>query len=267
MELAGLTSRSRAVAEAGCHRLSGRSTGVIAVPAAVPKPRTAQGQSRCHERRGRRNPQRGARGLGGEKRMSSLKTLIASGRTRQVQGDNLVPIEFEITIELPDKYVRTDEIPARESGPSSRGFNGDGLIQVRRRAGGGRGRGGPATCAEPAHRPGGESRAAVRQAGVAWWAAAKPAVPAEAGLRAADARMFATSFSSYPLTFGYRGASGSAGRQSRRSRRQRRRQFLGEALHRQQDASAPDAELDDAAESRAGAGGTEAAGRICRRDR
>ena len=67
--------------------------------------------------------------LGGEKRLSSIKTIVATGRTRQVQGDNLVPIEFEINIELPDKYVRTDEIPARESGPNSRGFNGDGLIQ------------------------------------------------------------------------------------------------------------------------------------------
>ena len=82
--------------------------------------------------------------LGGDKRISSLKTIVTTGRTRQVQGDNLVPIEFEITIELPDKYVRTDEIPARESGPSSRGFNGDGLIQIGEAPDrGGRGRGGP----------------------------------------------------------------------------------------------------------------------------
>src|SRR5215212_1675715 len=68
--------------------------------------------------------------LGGDKRIASIKTVVASGHTRQLQGDNLVPIEFEINIELPDKYVRTDEIPARESGPTSRGFNGDGLIQL-----------------------------------------------------------------------------------------------------------------------------------------
>ena len=49
--------------------------------------------------------------LGGDKRISSVKTVVTNGRTRQVQGDNLVPIEFEITIELPDKYVRRDEIP------------------------------------------------------------------------------------------------------------------------------------------------------------
>ena len=55
--------------------------------------------------------------------------MVATGRTRQVRGDNLVPIEFEIAIELPDKYVRKDEIPAQESGPTTTGFNGDTLLQ------------------------------------------------------------------------------------------------------------------------------------------
>src|SRR6476661_9089427 len=68
--------------------------------------------------------------LGGEKRLSSVKNFVATGRTRQVRGDNLVPIEFEIAVELPDKYVRKDEIPAQESGPTSTGFNGDQLIQL-----------------------------------------------------------------------------------------------------------------------------------------
>ncbi|MBW8712604.1 MAG: hypothetical protein JF632_00810, partial [Acidobacteria bacterium] len=54
--------------------------------------------------------------LGGEKRLSGVKNFVATGRTRQVRGDNLVPIEFEIAVELPDKYVRKDEIPAQESG-------------------------------------------------------------------------------------------------------------------------------------------------------
>ena len=44
--------------------------------------------------------------LGGEARLSAVKTIVATGRTRQVRGDNLVPIEFEIDIELPDKYLR-----------------------------------------------------------------------------------------------------------------------------------------------------------------
>jgi hypothetical protein len=68
--------------------------------------------------------------LGGEKRLSAVKNFVATGRTRQVRGENLVPIEFEIAVELPDKYVRKDEIPAQESGPTSTGFNGPELIQL-----------------------------------------------------------------------------------------------------------------------------------------
>ena len=68
--------------------------------------------------------------LGGEKRLSAVKNFVATGRTRQVRGDNLVPIEFEIAVELPDKYVRKDEIPAQESGPTSTGFNVTELIQL-----------------------------------------------------------------------------------------------------------------------------------------
>jgi len=41
--------------------------------------------------------------LGGEKRLRSVNTLRPTGRTQQVRGDNLVPIEFEISVELPDK--------------------------------------------------------------------------------------------------------------------------------------------------------------------
>ena len=55
--------------------------------------------------------------LGGEAKLSAVKSFTAVGRTRQVRGDNLVPIEFEIFVELPDKYVRKDEVPAQESGP------------------------------------------------------------------------------------------------------------------------------------------------------
>ena len=68
--------------------------------------------------------------LGGEKRLLAVKNFVVTGRTRQVRGDNLVPIEFEIAAELPDKFVRKDEIPAQESGPTSTGFNADELIQL-----------------------------------------------------------------------------------------------------------------------------------------
>ena len=66
--------------------------------------------------------------LGGDK-LAAIKTVVASGRTRRVRGDNLVPIEFELLIEQPDKYVRVDEFPAEDADPTSSGFNGEALIQ------------------------------------------------------------------------------------------------------------------------------------------
>jgi hypothetical protein len=139
--------------------------------------------------------------LGGEKRISALKTIVASGATQQLQGDNLVPILFEINIEFPDKYVRTDEIPARESGPNSRGFNGDALLQA--------GDAGPA-------RRGGPPPSAMPQAPQGAATGDKPPAPASAAgpgpttpLKQDFAKltlgMFATSFSTYPLSFAHVG--------------------------------------------------------------
>lgn len=141
--------------------------------------------------------------LGGDKRISSIKTIVTTGRTRQVQGDNLVPIEFEITIELPDKYVRTDEIPAKESGPTSRGFNGNGLIQTGEAPGGGRGRGGPPPppgAGPPA--PGGKP---PEGAGQKSGPPPNPTVSVKQDFVKLTLGMFASSYSSYPLTFGYAG--------------------------------------------------------------
>src|SRR5262245_5167153 len=136
--------------------------------------------------------------LGSEKRISSVKTTIANGRTRQVQGENLVPIEFEIAIELPDKYVRTDEIPARETGPTTRGFNGTQLIQAP--DAGAAGRGGPVVRREGGPMPPPDGMAAGARGG-------GPPADATVPLRQDFARltlgMFATSFAAYPLTFAY----------------------------------------------------------------
>ena len=97
--------------------------------------------------------------MGGDK-LDTLQTLVATGRTQRVRGNNLVPIEFELAIERPDKYVRKDEVPAEESGPTTTGFTGDEIIQTGaspgRSAGAGRsagpvGSGGaPGTTAAPA---------------------------------------------------------------------------------------------------------------------
>lgn len=158
--------------------------------------------------------------LGGEKRISSIKTIVTSGHTRQLQGDNLVPILFEINIELPDKYVRTDEIPTRESGPNSRGFNGDGLIQVGDAPGPGGRRGGlppPASAAAAASAS--ASSAGADKTGTpapGGGAAGEPArgpagpppnptMPVKQDFARLMLGMFATSFSSYPLSFGHAG--------------------------------------------------------------
>jgi hypothetical protein len=70
--------------------------------------------------------------LGGEAKISGVKTFIATGRTRQVRGENLVPIEFEIQAELPDKYSRRDEFPAQDAGPVTAGFVGDQVVLMPR---------------------------------------------------------------------------------------------------------------------------------------
>ena len=132
--------------------------------------------------------------LGGEKRLSAVKSFVATGRTRQVRGDNLVPIEFEIAVELPDKYVRKDEIPAQESGPTSTGFNGSDLIQLPVPVA-------PAPPAGPA-REGGPP--APNPAQLEAMRAARVATVKQDFVRL-TLGMFAASFSSYPLTFTYVG--------------------------------------------------------------
>jgi len=68
--------------------------------------------------------------LGGDAKLNAVKNFVVTGRTRRIQGINLVPVEFEIAVEFPDKYVRKDEIPAQESGPTSTGFNAEEMIQL-----------------------------------------------------------------------------------------------------------------------------------------
>ena len=138
--------------------------------------------------------------LGGDAVLAASKSFVATGRTRQIRGNNLVPIEFEINCELPDKYVRKDEIPAQDTDPTTRGFNGDTLIQVPPP---GAGRGGP-RAGGPG--PGGPPPAGGRGPG-------GPPVPPIVAVKQDFARlmlgMFAASFPSFPLTFKY-GAVGEA---------------------------------------------------------
>jgi hypothetical protein len=125
--------------------------------------------------------------LGGEKKLAAMKTMIATGRTRQVRGDNLVPIEFEIAIELPDKFVRKDEIPAQESGPTVSGFNGETLLQF------------PIPGPPPA-RAGGPPPPTAEQAAAA---ARMRLITVKQDFARLALGMFAASPAAYPLTFTY----------------------------------------------------------------
>jgi hypothetical protein len=126
--------------------------------------------------------------LGGEKRLSAVRSFSLTGRTQQVRGENPVPIEFEILCELPDRYARKDEIQAQQSGPTTIGFNGADLIQR------------PVPDA-PSPREGTPPRNPAQEE-----AARKLRVT---GVKQDFVRltlgMFAASFASYPLTFSYAG--------------------------------------------------------------
>jgi hypothetical protein len=143
--------------------------------------------------------------LGGEKKLSAVRTFTATGRTRQVRGNNLVPIEFEINCELPDKFVRKDEIPAQDTDPTTRGFNGDTLIQFPPPGagrGGGRPGGPPPGAPPPAAAPGragGPPPGGGRGPG----GPVRPIIAAKQDFARLMLGMFAASFPSVPLTFKY----------------------------------------------------------------
>jgi hypothetical protein len=122
--------------------------------------------------------------LGGDSKLSEVRNFTITGRTRQVRGNNLVPIEFEINCELPDKYVRKDEIPAQDTDPTTRGFNGELLIQIPPP---GAGRGGARAGGPPG-----------RGAGPV-----PPIVAVKQDFARLVLGMFATSSPAYPLTFKY----------------------------------------------------------------
>jgi len=154
--------------------------------------------------------------LGGETRQAAVKTIVATGRTRRVSGENLVPVEFEIDIELPDKYVRKDEIPAQESTPSSNGFNGDSLIQFPAPAPAPGPAPAPAAPRAGAPAPAPAAGASTSAAGRAGGPALSPEQQQEAARRARVAAvkqdfarlmlgMFAKSTDAYPLTFSHAG--------------------------------------------------------------
>jgi hypothetical protein len=132
--------------------------------------------------------------LGGEKKLSAIKSFVATGQTRQIRGENLIPIVFEINVEFPDKYSRRDETPAVESGYSTSGFNGDGLIQLPP----------PTIPLMPPGmaRPGGPPPPSPEQIAAMMAAQRKTRVTTlKQDFTRLTLGMFAGSFSAYPLTF------------------------------------------------------------------
>ena len=96
---------------------------------AAPKPQPAPAPSAESVKKAEQVLADARKALGGDK-LAEIKTIAATGRTKRIRGNNLVPIEFEILIEPPAKYVRIDEFPAEDMDPTSAGFNGDALIQI-----------------------------------------------------------------------------------------------------------------------------------------
>lgn len=127
--------------------------------------------------------------IGGEARLAAAKSFIVTGRTRQVRGDNLVPIEFEIQAELPDRFSRRDEFPAQDAGPTVTGFNGDRFVQS------------PAPQPPPA-RPGGPPPPTPQQLEAA---ARVQLVNAKQEFARLMLGLFTASYPSHPLTFAYVG--------------------------------------------------------------
>src|SRR5205085_2093937 len=127
--------------------------------------------------------------MGGESKLTAIKTFVATGRTRQVRGDNLVPIEFEIQAELPDKYSRRDEITVQDTGPTTTGFNGDRLVQI------------PAPSSAAA-RPGGPPPPTPEQAAAA---ARGRVIAAKQDFARLMLGLFAASTPAFPVTFAYVG--------------------------------------------------------------
>lgn len=126
--------------------------------------------------------------IGGDAKITAVKTFIATGRTRQVRGENLVPIEFEIQVELPNKYSRRDEFPAQDAGPSTAGFVGDEIVLIPRPP--------PPPARDGAPPPGPAQQEAMLRTRL---------MTAKQDFARLMLGMFATSYPTFPLTFSYVG--------------------------------------------------------------
>jgi hypothetical protein len=70
--------------------------------------------------------------LGGEEKLAAVKSVAVEGRMTRSSGAQSQVNDFEMAIELPDKFVKKEVIAVIGSSALTRttGFNGDGLIEL-----------------------------------------------------------------------------------------------------------------------------------------
>jgi hypothetical protein len=146
--------------------------------------------------------------LGGEKKLTAVTSLTATGHNAQANGQTSVSRDFEMALVTPDKFMRKDTIGVMNGTPITRtsGFNGDGLVETLDTPpmGGGvflfksAGPGGVTSIGPGggAHTP--EQLAEIHKAGV---------LAAKQDFARLALGMFATSFEAFPLQFTYAGTA------------------------------------------------------------
>jgi hypothetical protein len=69
--------------------------------------------------------------LGGDEKLAAVKSLAATGKSQRATGETSMGGDYEMMLELPDKYFTRQVMAQTPVGPVGikAGFNGDGLIQ------------------------------------------------------------------------------------------------------------------------------------------
>lgn len=141
--------------------------------------------------------------LGGEKKLAAVKAVAVNGRSSRVTGETTAPpTDFEIAMELPDKYMKKEVVAVMGTNSISRtsGFNGDGVIEAIDTppsfSGGMVLRFGGPGGAAPGAKPTPEQAEAMRKNSLQ---------AAREDFARWTLGMFATSFPAFPLEFSYEG--------------------------------------------------------------
>jgi hypothetical protein len=70
--------------------------------------------------------------LGGDKKIAAIKSLTASGRSTRLTTNGATPNDFDMAMELPDKYVKKETLAMINGSAIARtsGFNGSNVIEA-----------------------------------------------------------------------------------------------------------------------------------------